>query len=96
SKPSSFSSLNGTIDVTLPADVKADLKMKTSQGDIYMDDGFNFQATRAPAGSSPGERNGQGMYVVRVDRNIYGALNGGGPVIRIENYNGNIYVRKAK
>lgn len=96
SKPSSFSSLNGTIDVTLPADVKANLRMKTSQGDIYMDDGFNFQTTRTPAGTNQGQRNDQGMYVVKIDRTIYGTLNGGGPELRVENFNGNIYIRKAK
>src|SRR5579884_228963 len=32
-KPMSFSSLNGDIDVTLPADARARLKMKTDNGD---------------------------------------------------------------
>lgn len=101
SKPSSFSSLNGRIDVTLPADVRADVSMKTDQGDIYMDDGFNFHPTSAPSsgngsGDSSGQRDGNGMYKVKIDRTIYGTLNGGGPVIRFENFNGNIYLRKAK
>ncbi|HXE31581.1 MAG TPA: hypothetical protein VN515_07255 [Terriglobales bacterium] len=98
SKPSSFSSLNGNIDVTLPADVKANVRMKTDQGDIYMDDGFNFQTSRtAPAdsGGNNGQRDSNGMYRVKVDRTIYGTLNGGGPELRFENFNGNIYLRRA-
>jgi len=96
SKPSAFSSLNGTIDVTLPADVHCNLRLKTDHGDIYMDDGFNFQAAPAPSKSGQGQRNAQGMYKVQLDRTTYGTLNGGGPEIRISNFNGNIYLRKAK
>lgn len=94
-KPSSFSSLNGTIDVTLPAGVHANLRLHTDQGDIYMDDGFNFQATRsANTGADTSSRESNGMYKVRVDRTVYGTLNGGGSEIRFENFNGNIYIRK--
>lgn len=91
-KPSSFSSMNGTIDVTLPADVHAHLRLKTVHGNIYMDNDFNFQQTRTPA--PEGERESNGMYRVNVDKGIEGNLNGGGPEIRFQNFNGNIYVRK--
>ncbi|HWG38657.1 MAG TPA: DUF4097 family beta strand repeat-containing protein [Terriglobales bacterium] len=95
SKPSSFSSLNGTIDVTLPPDVKANLRLKSDHGDIYLDDGFNFQATRTPS-SATGSRDSDGMYKVRMDRSVSGTLNGGGSEIRVQNFNGNIYLRKGK
>src|ERR1017187_3380911 len=36
-KPLSFSSLNGTIDVPLPADFKANVKLRTDHGEIYSD-----------------------------------------------------------
>jgi len=45
-KPMSFSSWNGDIDVTLPAAVKADLKMKTRDGDVYSD--FDIQIVPKP------------------------------------------------
>ena len=35
--PMSFTSLNGTIDVTLPANIAADFSMKTNRGEIYSD-----------------------------------------------------------
>jgi DUF4097 and DUF4098 domain-containing protein YvlB len=40
-KPLSFSSMNGTIDVTLPADFKANVKLRTDHGKIYSD--FDFK-----------------------------------------------------
>ena len=36
-KPTSFSSVNGKIDITFPADLKANLKLKAFQGDIWTD-----------------------------------------------------------
>jgi hypothetical protein len=42
-KAMSFSSMNGTIDVTLPADTKANLKMKSDNGEIYSD--FDIKLT---------------------------------------------------
>lgn len=91
-KPSSFSSMNGTIDITLPANVHANLRLKTSMGQIYMDNGFQFQQTPSP--QPEGERGSNGMYRVRVDHTITGTLNGGGPDIRVQNFNGSIYIHK--
>jgi DUF4097 and DUF4098 domain-containing protein YvlB len=48
SKPLSFSSLNGVIDVTLPADVKANVKFKTMRSDIYSD--FENRSRRSCVG----------------------------------------------
>src|SRR5271170_6970199 len=36
-KPMSFSSLNGDIDVTLPADLKARVKLKSDNGEVFSD-----------------------------------------------------------
>lgn len=94
-KPSSFSSLNGTINVTLPADVRANLSLKTSRGDIYMDNGFQFQQQRQDRGTS-GQRGDNGMYKVEVDRTITGTLNGGGADLRMQTFNGDIYIHKGK
>ncbi|HET9784169.1 MAG TPA: DUF4097 family beta strand repeat-containing protein [Terriglobales bacterium] len=94
-KPSSFSSLNGTINVTLPADVRANLSLKTSRGDIYMDNGFQFQEQRQDRGTS-GQRGDNGMYKVEVDRTISGTLNGGGADLRMQTFNGDIYIHKGK
>ena len=49
SKPLSFSTMSGDVDVTLPADVKANLKLRTLRGEIWSD--FDVRLT----GSSPGK-----------------------------------------
>ena len=49
-KPLSFSSMNGTIDVTLPADFKANVKLRTDHGEIYSD--FDFKL----GGGAPSRR----------------------------------------
>ena len=36
-KPMSFTSFNGNVDVTLPAAVKANLKLRSDQGEVYTD-----------------------------------------------------------
>ncbi len=93
-KPSSFSSMNGTIDVTLPPATRANLRLRTDHGDIYIDNGFNFQVRNTRASTS--ERGRNGMFRVRINRTIEGALNGGGTEVRFTDFNGSIYVRKGK
>src|SRR3984957_6294293 len=56
-KASSFSSMNGSIEVTLPADLKARLKMKTDHGEIYTD--FDVKVDSA-TGSTTFARDGGG------------------------------------
>lgn len=94
-KPMSFSSLNGDIDVTLPADIKANVKMKTDNGEIFSD----FDVRLTGSGHPPvveGNRSGGGKYRVRFDRAVYGSINGGGPEIQFTTFNGSIYIRKPK
>lgn len=95
SKPSSFSTLNGDIDVTLPANAKATLRMKTDNGAIYSD--FDVKLTSGPSvtRTSP-EQVRNGKYSVRFDRTVRGTINGGGPEIQFTTFNGQIYIRKAK
>jgi DUF4097 and DUF4098 domain-containing protein YvlB len=93
-KSMSFSSLNGDIDVTLPADIKAKAKLKTDNGEIYSD----FDVKIDPASRQPVVEEGRsgGKYRVRIDKTMYGLINGGGPEILFQTFNGNIYIRKAK
>lgn len=91
-KPMSFSSLNGNIDVSLPPSVKANVKVKTDNGDLYSD--FDI-ALKAGQPATEAGRDGKGKYKVKVDRTVYGAINGGGPEYQFSNFNGNIYIRKA-
>ena len=93
-KPLSFSTMNGDIDVTLPADVKANLKMKSEQGEIYSD--FDINMTRQPARSEASEKTDQGKYRITFDKSLYGLVNGGGQEIAFNTFSGDIYIRKKK
>ncbi len=94
-KASSFSSMNGSIEVTLPADLKARLKMKTDHGEIYTD--FDVKVESA-TGSTPLVADGRaktgGVAIPHTDRTLYGTINGGGPEMQFITYNGRIVIRK--
>jgi len=103
-KSMSFSSLNGDIDVTLPANLKADLRLKTDNGEIYTD--FDVTMRRGSKNSSSSsssadeEDSPKGKKKSKVYRHdnqgMYGSVNGGGPSMRFETFNGSIYIRKGK
>ncbi len=76
----SFTTLNGSIDVTLPSDLKATLRMRADNGDIYTD--FDL-LMRGNNNRSQHNRN-----------SIEGTVNGGGAQIQIHTVNGKILVRK--
>jgi DUF4097 and DUF4098 domain-containing protein YvlB len=94
-KPMSFSSLNGDIDVTLPADMKAKVKLKTDNGAVYSDFDIQMDAS-AHRPVVQDSKSGNGRFKVQFDRAMYGLINGGGPDMSLTTFNGNIYIRKAK
>lgn len=92
-KPMSFSSLNGKVDVTLPADTKAKLRLKSTMGSVYTD----FDVKMEPDSSRPvvEDAHGQGgKYRIRMDRGVYGSINGGGPEYSFQTLNGTILLHK--
>jgi DUF4097 and DUF4098 domain-containing protein YvlB len=92
-KPMSFTTLNGKIDVTLPADTKAKFRLKTDNGSVYSD----FDVKMEPDTSKPAiedSRNQNGKYRIRMDHSVYGSINGGGPEYRFETMNGSILIHK--
>lgn len=93
-KAMSFSSLNGNVDVTLPADLKANVKMKTDNGEIYSDFDVKLDASHQPIVED--NRSGRGRYRVRVEHAVSGSINGGGPELQFTTFNGTIFIRKAK
>jgi DUF4097 and DUF4098 domain-containing protein YvlB len=93
-KPMAFSSLNGDIDVTFPADLKANLSLKSDRGEIFSDFDVQVQAS-APQQTIEDGRGHGGKYRVRIDKTVHGTINGGGPELQFTNFNGGIYIRKA-
>ena len=107
-KAMSFTSFNGNVDVTLPASVKANLKLRSTQGDVFTDFDIQTRATPSPAPTpattqpSPGGRDRSGRErarrepAFRLDETIYGTINGGGPEIELRTYTGRVLLRRGK
>jgi len=77
-KPMSFSTMNGDIDVCLPADTKANVKLQTLNGTIHSD----FAVVPRPDSRQ------------KAGQRLVGLINGGGPQIQLQTLNGGIYLRK--
>src|SRR5216684_658323 len=93
-KAMAFSSLNGNIDVTFPADLKANVSIRSDQGNVFSD----FDVQLKAASSQPVVEDGRGhggKYRVKIDKTVHGTINGGGPEIQFRNFQGQIYIRKA-
>ncbi len=88
--PMAFSSMNGKIDVALPASAKFSTKMKADNGEIFSDFEMNFNKGDKEMAKVGGNKN------VKLDKWLYGSVNGGGPEFMFKNFNGNIYIRKIK
>ncbi|HEV8395953.1 MAG TPA: hypothetical protein VGQ37_16850 [Vicinamibacterales bacterium] len=91
-KAMAFTSFNGKVDVTLPANIRANFKMRSDNGDILTD----FDVQLRQGGDKPSTtRRGPGTHI-EVNRAIYGSVNGGGPEIELRSFNGTIYLRKGQ
>jgi hypothetical protein len=92
-KNMSFTSLNGKVDVSLPGDAKARVRLKTNNGAVYSD----FDVKMEPDGAKPVIEDGRGKggkYKIRMDRSVYGSINGGGPEFLFQTMNGDILIHK--
>jgi DUF4097 and DUF4098 domain-containing protein YvlB len=92
-KAMSFSTMNGDIDVTLPASIKANVKLRTDRGDMLTDFDIKVDSTARPPQVEDNRPKG-GRYRVQFDRGTTGTINGGGPEIQFTSFNGNILIHK--
>jgi hypothetical protein len=93
-KPMAFSSLNGNIDVTFPADLKAKVSFKSDRGEVFSD--FDIKMSAESSQPIVEDRRGKsGKYLVKFDKTVRGTINGGGQEIQFTNFQGDIYIRKA-
>lgn len=88
--PMSYINYNGDIDVTYPASLKATLKMKTKQGEIFT--GFDGPVQKTNPVTKSDSKSGANKIVI--DDWTKMDVAGGGPEITMKSYNGDIYVRK--
>lgn len=90
--PMAFTTLNGNVDITFPATVKMNAKVKSDRGEVYSD--FDMDIDKSVPKGVRSSQNG--MYKVSIDEWIQGKVNGGGSEVMMKNMHGNIYIRKAK
>jgi hypothetical protein len=90
----SFVAQNSSIDVTLPATTKANLKIRADNGSAWSD--FDFQPRASPTPPSVTTPRPGGGFRIETDRTTYGTINGGGTEIELRSFNGKITLRKSK
>ena len=76
--------------MTFPDDIKATFKISNKQGDVYT--GFDMEMEKQKVERKQGKQS----YKIQLGKWVVGKVNGGGPEITLENYNGNIYIRQTK
>lgn len=79
SSPISIVSVHGLVDVSLPANTKANLKLTNTWGEIFTDMDIAFDKSSDASNSST--------------TRISGTINGGGVTIDLSSSHGNIYLR---
>ncbi len=89
-KPMSFSSFNGDVEVALPEDIGANLRMSTGRGEVLTD--FELEVQSQPPVVEHG--NDGGRYRVRLERAVTAVVGGGGPELQFKTFNGDIVIRK--
>ena len=87
--PMAFSSIEGKIDITFPADLRALVKMRSDHGEVYSD--FNMQMQERQTVVE--KQTKSGIFKVFLDEWTIGKINGGGPEILLKSFHGNIYIR---
>lgn len=90
-RPMSFTSFNGDVDVSLPANLAADLLVTSQQGDVFTD--FDLAERQAPTDVQRNQDAG-GRRVTRMQRETRYAIGGGGRDIQLRTFNGDIMIRK--
>lgn len=80
--PLSIVSVHGPVDITLPLATKANLKMSTSYGEIFVDPAVKLEVET------------KGDWNVYGSSKVNGKMNGGGLDITLSSTHNNIYVRK--
>ncbi len=93
--PLSLITLNGDVDITLPASAKASFKLKIdNHGEIYSD--FELALQSKTEKTVEDKRSHGGRYKVKIDKTVFGSINGGGQEITLKTFNGDILLRKSK
>lgn len=89
--PMAFSSLNGDIDITFPKNLKADVRIKSDQGEVFTD--FDFKTKQSKSEVIKGKKSKGNAYRVKVEKWLLGSINGGGAELMFKTFNGDVILR---
>ena len=92
-KPMSFTTLNGDVDVALPADIKATVRLDSGHGDIYTDFAIEMLPTAMQSTVEDNRAKG-GKYRIKMEKAMVGKINGGGVEYTLKTLNGDIHLRR--
>lgn len=92
--PMAFTTLNGKVDVTFPANLRSNVKLKSDRGDVLSD--FDIDIERSAAKVTQATDKDKGLYKIKKDDWTYGKINGGGAELMMKSMNGDVYIRKIK
>lgn len=81
SRPVSLTSTHGYVDVTMPVATKANLKLNTSWGEIFIDPDFKLEIDKSG-------------NMIKYSDKLTAKINGGGPEIILSSTHDNVYLRK--
>lgn len=86
---SSFETINGDIEVGIPAGAGAQLHLDSGQGQITSD----FEVEVVPTeGTVTHDEDGNGV-AIRIENVIVVKINGGGPILRLKSLHGDMHIR---
>ncbi|MFD1145099.1 DUF4097 family beta strand repeat-containing protein [Larkinella insperata] len=83
-KPTSITTISGAVDVTLPANAKTTMKLRSINGEMYTDFDLGLKSAK------------EGLSKVGGGNNVEGTTNGGGVEMQLNTISSNIYIRKQK
>ena len=87
-KPNALKTISGYIDITLPANSKANLGIYNVTGRVFTD--LEIEST------NKGSYRAKDLNPISNSNKFNGLLNGGGVQLKINNISGDVYLRKAK
>ncbi|HTY57704.1 MAG TPA: hypothetical protein VMF59_02765 [Bacteroidota bacterium] len=85
-----FRTVNGSIEIQVPGELSADLRLKTFNGEVFSDFNVTGLPRRLPASERVGRRT-----VYRGDEYFSVRAGGGGPLMQMETLNGDIRILRS-
>lgn len=86
--PMAFSTYHGDVDITFPASIKCDTKVKTAKGDIYTDFDLDLKTV------TENRTTGNGRKQIKIGGWMYGKIGTGGEEFLFNTHHGDVVIRK--